>query len=428
MTATATTAVPAAVPRAAVLANPNVRWLLGGGLISILGDQFTLVALPWLVLQLTGDSLALGLVLAVMSVPRAIFMLVGGAVVDRQSPKLVLMWAKLVQFGLLAVLALLLWFGLLQLWMVYTFALGIGLATAFSYPAGSSILPRCLPPALLRPANAMLMSLSQVMGLLGPVLAGGLIAAFGHQQQGDAHGLALAFGFDGFSFAVSAWTVMQVRLNEMAAQAGAKPSSVLQDIAEAMRAFWADVPLRTVCLYFAAIAFFVGGPIQVALPVLAKTRLPEGAAALGVLLAANGLGVLLGMTLSGVRPGWRLGTLGSTMLAIDTIAGLAFMPFGHISALWQGVALLAPLGVLLGFVRVAVFTWMQKRVPPAMLGRTMSLFLFIIMGLAPLASAAAGAALRVLTPAVLFTASGAALLVIVAIGALMTPVREVSDA
>jgi len=421
----ATMASPVSPARAALLANRNYRWLLGGGLVSILGDQFTLVALPWLVLQITGDSLALGLVLAVMSVPRAIFILVGGALVDRHSPRDVLMWSKLVQFVLLGLLALTLWIGVLQMWMVYGFALGLGLATAFSYPAGSAILPRSLPPELIRPANGMLMSLGQAMGLLGPVLAGGLIAAFGHRQQADAQGLALAFGFDGLSFALSAWTVAQLQLNQRAAPAAGNKPGLLQDIVDAMRAFWADVPLRSVCLYFAAIAFFVGGPIGVALPVLAQTQLPGGAASLGLLLAANGAGVLAGMTLSGLRPNWKLGTLGLTMLAIDTVCGVAFLPFGHINAVWQGVAMLGALGLLLGFVRVAVFSWMQKRVPPAMLGRTMSLFLFIIMGLAPLASAAAGAALRVLDPAALFMASGAALLAIVVIGALFTPIRTV---
>jgi hypothetical protein len=410
-----------AEPRAALLGNANFRWLLGGGLISILGDQFTLIALPWLVLQLSGDTLALGLVLAVMSVPRAVFILVGGAVVDRHSPTRVLMLAKLAQCVLLAALALTLHVGALRIWMVYGFALGLGLATAFSYPAGSAMLPRCLPPQLLRPANSLLMGLSQLVALLGPVLAGAVIACF-H----DA-GLALSFGFDALTFALSAVAVMQLRLTRLP-QAPAAPSSIRQDIATAARAFWADVPLRTVCLYFAAIAFFVGGPISVALPVLAKTQLPGGAAALGWLLMAHGLGVLAGMTLSGLRPGWRLGSLGRTMLAIDTVAGLAFLPFGHITATWQGMAMLAPMGALMGFVQVAVFSWMQKRVPPAMLGRTMSLFLFIIMGLAPLASAAAGAALRVLSPAVLFTLSGAMLLVIVAVGALLTPIRDVSDA
>ena len=280
---TAAVATDGTGARAALLANANFRWLLGGSLVSILGDQFTLVALPWLVLQLSGDTLALGLVLAIMSVPRAIFILVGGAVVDRHSPTRVLVAAKLAQCVLLLALALTLHFGVLQMWMVDGFALGLGLATAFSYPAGSAMLPRCLPPPLLRPANSLLMSLSQLVALLGPVLAGAVIVFF--RQAG----LALSFGLDGLSFAISAATVLQVSLTPLP-QAAARSASIRRDIAEAARAFWADVPLRTVCLYFAAIAFFVGGPISVALPVLAKVQLPGGAAALGWLLTANGLG------------------------------------------------------------------------------------------------------------------------------------------
>ena len=418
-------------PRGALFADANFRWLLAGGAVSLLGDQFTLIALPWLVLQLSSDPLALGVTMALISVPRAVFILFGGAVADRYSPRQVLLVGKLAQFALLAVLAAALWAGTLQLWMVHGFALAIGLATAFSYPAGSAMLPRCLPSALIRPANSWLMSAGQLAMLAGPLLAGTLIAMSGpHASRAmpDTHGLALAFGFDALSFAVSAWTVSRLRLNPLpaaAANAAAQAGGVLADIAAALRAFWADVPLRTVCLYFAAVAFFAGGPISVALPVLAKTQLGGSAAALGLLLAANGAGVLAGMTLSGLRPDWRLGTLGTTMLAIDALAGLGFAALGFAGAIWQAMALLALLGLLLGFVRVAVFSWMQRRVPPAMLGRTMSLFMFIIMGLTPLASALAGAALRVLSPAVLFAASGAALVAIVVGGLLLTPIREV---
>jgi hypothetical protein len=115
------------------------------------------------------------------------------------------------------------------------------------------------------------------------------------------------------------------------------------------------------------------------------------------------------------------------MLAIDAVAGLTFMPFGHITSTWQGMAMLAMLGALGGFVQVAVLTWMQQRVAPAMLGRTMSLFMFIFLGLAPLASALAGALLRVWSPATLFAASGGALLAIVAVGAVATPIRRIVD-
>lgn len=417
--------------RQTLFANPNFRWLLGGGALSMLGDQFTLIALPWLVLQLTGDALVLGTVLAVMGIPRAVFILVGGALVDRYSPQRVLMLTKLLNGALVALLALLVATGGLQLWMVYGLALAIGLATAFSYPAGSSILPQALPAEALQAANGTLMALRQFTVLLGPALAGGLIVLLAEPGGGpadrvaDARGLALAFGFDAFSFFASAWTLAQVRL-----QTQARPDTppVLAAIAEAMRFFWRDVELRTLCLYFAAIGFFVGGPIQVALPVLAQTQLPGGAASLGLLLAGHGAGALLGMALSGMFKGKRLGTLGSTVLAIDACAGLAFLPFGHIHATWQGLALLLPLGALGGFVQVAVYTWMQQRIPAAMMGRAMSLFMFIFMGITPLAAAAAGAALKLLGTAALFTASGVALLLIVALGLALTPMRRIRDA
>ena len=87
--------------------NANFRWLLRSGILSNLGDQFTLVALPLLVLQLTADPLALGTLLALVGIPRAAFILLGGAIVDRLSPRRVLVASKLASAFLLAVLALL---------------------------------------------------------------------------------------------------------------------------------------------------------------------------------------------------------------------------------------------------------------------------------------------------------------------------------
>src|SRR5262249_51172615 len=127
-------------PRRALLQNTNFRWLIGGGLLSMLGDQFTLLALPWLVLSLSRDPLVLGTVLALGSLPRAVFILVGGALVDRHSPRAVLLLTKWINFALLGLLAALTANGVITLPLVYALTLAIGLATAFSYPAGSAIL------------------------------------------------------------------------------------------------------------------------------------------------------------------------------------------------------------------------------------------------------------------------------------------------
>lgn len=409
-------------PRRDLFRNTNFRWLIGGGTLSMLGDQFTLLALPWLVMSLSRDPLVLGTVLALGSLPRALFILVGGALVDRHSPKAVLLLTKWINVVLLGLLAAMTASATITLPGVYVLTLAIGLATAFSYPAGSAILPQAVPEALIQPANGVLMGARQLVLLLGPVLAG-LLVSGGSEPALQGHGLALAFGFDALSFAVSAWTLSKVRTI-----AREKPVAqpVLEAIAQSLQACWQDRELRALFLYFSAIAFFVGGPIQVALPVLAAERLPGGAAALGVMLAAHGLGALAGMAVSGLKPQWRLSTLGGTVLMIDTIAGGVFLLFGHVHATWQGALLLLPLGALGGFVQVAVYSWLQRRIPPEMLGRAMALFMFIVMGLAPLASAAAGAALRVMDVTSLFTAAALCLLGVVALGALFTPIRRIA--
>lgn len=415
-------------PRAELLRDPNFRWLMAGSAVSLLGDQFTLIALPWLVLRITGDTAALGLVLALIGVPRALFILVGGAVVDRFSPYRVLMLTKHVNAVLLAVLAVGVYLGALPLPALYVLALALGLASAFSIPSGTSMLPHALKPQFLGAANGMMMGLRQLSFFIGPMAAGLLIALFG--DGGGAvrqpTGIALAFAVDAFSFALSAWTLARVRLH--AAPATAKANATLwSSIAEGLRNVGRDRELRACYLYWTAVALLVLGPLQIAMPVLAQSLPQLGASALGLMAGAHGGGTLLGMLVSGTRR-LRIGTLGTSLLLADVVIGLLFVPMGHITATAQGAALMLAIGVLGGFMQVAVFTWIQRRVAPAMLGRAMSLFMFIFMGLVPLASAVTGWVLHYLPLATLFSACGLLLVAVAAIAWVASPVRRIDDA
>jgi hypothetical protein len=423
--------------RTALMRDKNFVWLMAGSIISMLGDQFTLVALPWLVLRMTGDTLVLGTVLGLLSLPRALLILIGGAVVDRYSPKVVLMLTKYVNTVLLGALAVLVLVGGLSLWTVYLLAFAIGLATAFSIPSATSMLPRVMPRAQLAAANGVMMGLRQLSMFVGPLLAGVLIAVFGDGAAGsatagmvtDARGLSVAFGFDALSFLVSAWTLSQVRLQvlgQSGAEAHAASQGVLAAVAAGLRHLWHDRDMRLCFLYWGAVAVLITGPVQIAMPVLAST-LNLGAAALGILLGAHGAGTLLGMVVSGARPGLRLGTLGMTMLAVDAVVGVLFMPMGLITATWQGAALLGTIGLLGGFMQVSIFTWLQGRTPPMLMGRVMSMFMFIFLGLAPLSGALAGWLLRSVTVSQLFMGCGG-LLVCLVLGAMsMSPLRQVAD-
>src|SRR5512140_1563020 len=100
----------------------NVRLRVVGGLISVLGDQFYLIALPWLVLQLTGNALDVGAVLALAGVPRALLMLVGGAFTDRFSPRRVMLYSNYLRAAVVGLMAALVLTGSVQVWMLYAMA------------------------------------------------------------------------------------------------------------------------------------------------------------------------------------------------------------------------------------------------------------------------------------------------------------------
>lgn len=413
---------PADPSRAALLRDPNFRWMTAGGAISMLGDQFSLIALPWLVLQMTGDTLVLGTVLALVGVPRALFILVGGAMVDRHSPKQVLMLTKHANTLLLGALATMVFTGTLSLPVIYALSLAIGLATAFSIPSATAMMPQVVRPDQLQAANGIMLGLRQLSMFLGPLLAGLLIALFGDGSKGagvHASGIGVAFAFDAFSFALSAWTLSKVATRPQPARPGPRPA-VFASIAQGLKHFWNDVELRTCFLYWSLVALLIMGPVHIAMPVLASSQPGLGAAAFGLIIGSHGAGTLLGMVLASVFPRLRLGSLGITILAVDVAIGLLFVPMGWISAAWQGMGLMLAIGVLGGFMHVAVFTWIQRRVPPALLGRAMSLFMFIFMGLVPLSSAATGWVMRGVTLQQLFAACGG-ILVALAVAALALP-------
>lgn len=427
----------------------NFVWMLAGGITSMLGDQFTMIALPWFVLQLSNDAAQLGLSLALLGVPRAVFILIGGAVVDRYSPKRVLILSKHINTVLLALLIAAILCQRIELWMLHTTALLLGISTAFSIPSGSSLLPRVVEKAHLQRANGMMLSLRQLTFFLGPLMAGGLIALF---DSGSAnrpasatnlnhYGLAAAFFVDCFSYAFSAWTLSRVSLREpefattnpnpaeTQASSDTKALSfttLLASTRDGLLYCWTDVLLRTCFLYWSAIALFVMGPLQIAMPLLAR-HISNSASTLGFLGGTHGAGTLAGMVFASIFPRLRLGNLGRTLLVLDATIALMFAPLGWVQTSWQAAGLLFIIGTMGGFLHVAVFTWIQSRVLPAMLGRTMSIFMFIFMGIGPISAAVTGLLMQHASLRQLFATSAVLLLAIVIVALLKTPIRKIEE-
>jgi len=398
----------------AALKTRDYRLLWLGQAISHLGDQFHLIALPWLILTLTHDPLQLGLVLALAGIPRAAVMLFGGAFADRHSPRLIMLTSDALRFFIVAALAASLFTGAVQLWMVYALALSFGVVSGFFMPAAEASLPRLLESGQLEAGNALMMGADQLAQFVGPALAGTIIALFGTAHAGSAQagsfaGLGVAFSVDAASFAVSAATLLLMRaLPALAAGAGQHP---LAAIGEGLKYALSQSVFRWMLGLIAAANLLLIGPLMVGIPVLAQSRFSQGAAAFGLLISAYGLGNLAGIVVAGSsrRPSSR--TFSWLILALFAGFGVVIGALAFITTVWVGVALLAVLGVGNGYVAVVLMTLLQRITPAAMLGRVMSLVMLAMLGVTPISTALSGAVLS-LGPDVLFVACGAGMLAI----------------
>jgi MFS family permease len=398
---------PAPRPRAkrlALLRSAEFRKLWVANNLSLIGDFFSYVALAWLVLQLTGSSLALGGVLVAQAVPRSVLMLVGGALVDRVSARVTMLGSMGLRIAVVGPLAVLVLTGHVQMWEVYLASAVFGVVDAFFLPARAAILPRLVSDRDLEPANALLTISSQASIVIGPALAGLVVAGFG---------TGWAFAADAACFAVGLPLILWLP--------GAKPASSATSAARGMggqilagfRYAWSDLGIRAVLLIIAAFDFAANGAIGVGLPTLAHGRFAAGAIGLGVLYAAWGLGAVLGAALAGIVPpprrfGWMV------VLGLAWI-GLAVLATGLVPSLLPAVAILATAGVASGVVNTYGISWLQRRTEPSMQGRVMSLVMLASIGLVPIGYAAAGV-LAQASPTLLFVIAGG-LMVIAALSA-----------
>ncbi len=376
-------------PMARVMSLRDFRLLFGGAATSLLGDQFGLIATPWLVLKLTNDPLALGTVLALEGIPRALFMLFGGAIADHLSPRLVMLVANVTRFLLTAAMAAAVLGGVAQLWMIYLFGLLFGTVAGFAIPAENSIVPMLVEEQDLQAGNSIMMGTTQLAGFVGPTIAGVVIGGF----AGTYEGVGVAFAFDAFTFVVSAITLQLIRTGKRRESSSGASSreGVWSSIRTGINFLWRDEALRFMFVVLTAINFLLIGPLLVGIPVLANQRLPEGATAFGLLMSASAGGNLGGYLLAGSLPRLSGSRVRWIMVLLFGAYGVVVGSLGLITSTWIDFGLLLFLGLGNGYLAVMLITWMQSRTPKEMLGRMMALVMLAGTGLAPVSQALAGA-------------------------------------
>jgi predicted MFS family arabinose efflux permease len=363
---------------AAVLGLRDFRLVLCAQSVSVLGDRMVAVALAFAVLEVGGSASSVGLVLGAATAPLVASVLVGGVVADRLSRRTVMVTADLLRLLTQGTMAALLVAGVAEVWMLGALAALTGLGTGFFNPASTGLLPEIVSADQLQPANALRSAGVSGGEFAGPLLAGVLVA-------GAGAGTAIAV--DAATFAVSAVCLVALRVQARSAR---PPASFLADLRDGWMAFRSRRWVWSFVGYF-ALANTMWAAWSALGPIVADRDL-GGAAAWGTVLAATGVGALVGSAVATrVDPGRPL-VLVALMEGLFAMP-LAFLAAGaHVGVLACG-AFLSGAGMMIG-----MSVWestLQRRIPGGSLSRVSSYdwfgsFLFYPLGMALWGPLAAG--------------------------------------
>ncbi len=400
----------------APLRGANFRWLIAGQTVSRLGDQFFLVAIPWLVLRITPAPLALSLVLGASSITIGLFTLVGGVLSDRYGPRGVMLVSDVARLALTTALAVLALLGNPPLWGLVGISALLGVAGGLFYPASTAMVPHLVASDELQAANSFSQLTLQSSNFVGPSLAGVLLGA-----------TRLAFGFviDAASFAVSVLSLLAIRVprrgvdaRETSAPEAAEKKAIggLAAMGEAWRFLRASSFLSTLLAISLILNFAVVGLFEVALPLLLKhwVGVANGPRAQGIAVGGFGLGSILGPVLAGTASKLRRKSLVATLCLVPTAGLIAAMPY--VGGVMPLAALFGAVGLAVSVCNVLIITVIQRFIPLDMMGRLMSLILLGSFVASPLSIFAYGLAASVIPTVTWLFLAGAAL---VGIGAVL---------
>jgi predicted MFS family arabinose efflux permease len=359
--------VPRLPESVAVLRQRDFRLLFSAYAVSVVGDRMVTIALAFAVLHLGGSASEVGIVLAARTLPLVASLLIGGVVADRVSRRTVMVAADLARLASQGVLAALLIAGEPPVWAIAALSGLTGAATGFFEPASIGMMPAIVAPERLQQANGLRATALAGGEILGPVIAGGLIAAAG---------AGYALGIDAITFGVSAALLAALHV---APRLPRERTTFVADLKEGWGAFRSRAWVWSIVLS-ASLGNILWGAWSSLGPVVAHDAL-GGAAVWGAVLGAMGVGALLG-AIAGIRVRPRRPLLLATCAFSLFAAPLAALALKAPAPVVASGAFLAGAGMMLGGS-----IWestLQRRVPPESLSRVSSYDWFGSLALRPL--------------------------------------------
>ncbi|HWP56662.1 MAG TPA: MFS transporter [Candidatus Acidoferrales bacterium] len=360
----------------ASLRHRNFAYLWSGTLLMGAGQWIQQVTLGWLMYDLTGSSILLGVLNGARSIPFLVAGPIAGVVADRVDRRKLLLLAEQFLFATALIMGWLAVTESVAPWHLFVFTLATGVAWSFSDPVRQSLIPNVVPKQDLVNAVALNSVANNAMKVIGPSFGGFFIALF-------------SAGANFFVQAVAYAGVLSLiyRMEVPRTPARARQSSMLANLKEGLRYVWTN-RLVLALILSALVPRLLAVPYQTLMPVFQKDVLRVGPAGLGMLMAAPGIGGLLALlTLASIAG--RVRRQGLLMLAAVTLLGLFLVVFSQTKSFRLALLLLVGVGSCQVMFNATVNTLLHLTVPDELRGRVMSTYM-LDRGLMPAGALLAG--------------------------------------
>ena len=362
---------------AAALTYRDFRVLWTGAFTSSIGTWMQRVAQNWLVLTIAGPSSAffLGLDSFLGEAPILLFTLVGGVVADRRDRRHLLLMSQYVQMTTAFTLAALVYWDLVQIWQVLTLSVITGVAQAFGGPAHQSLVPSLVDKEHLPNAIALNSIQFNLARVIGPLIAGAALGAFG---------MAACFGLNGLSFLAVIVALLSLHIKHT-------PSGSRTRMHEELRGGLSYVKHQPGLIGLTVLAFvttYLATPLLTFLPLFAQNVFGGGVGQYTRLMACAGAGAVSGALIVA----WlgKFKGMGTTALVLQFALGTLIVLFALTRLIWINGILLFAAGVCMVMVFALLSSLVQLIAPNEMRGRVMSIYMVAFRGGMPLGSLAGG--------------------------------------
>jgi MFS family permease len=367
-----------------------------------------IVAQNWLVLSLTNSPFFLGLDAFLQQLPILLFTLIGGVLADRSDRRRTLLASQYVQMTTSATLALLMFFQVVEIWHILLLSFITGLAQAFGGPAYQSLIPSLVAKKDLPNAVALNSIQFNVARVIGPLLFGATLAAFGARGYSEPQAMNAAFALNALSFLVVIYTLMSLHVKHIPPGTTGSMRDELRIGVSYVRHHESLVALTVL----AAATTFLGFAVLTFLPLFAQRVFQEGATTYSQLMAWSGAGSIVGALVVA----WlgKFPRMGVTALLVQAAYGVLIIGFAMSRELWLSGLLLFLTGAALMIVFSTVTSLVQLIAPNEMRGRVMSIYMLAFRGGMPLGSLVSGYLATFIDAPLVIALNGALLIAVAA--------------